>query len=316
VALSPGSILLVFTAPGRAPVRLPLLLERGEEVRLKVDFPPAADVPAGFVHVPPGRFLYGSSGDEGVRKTFFGGPPQHPVETGAYLIAENETTYAEWIAFLSALPREERRARTPAAKDQGFVVALTELPDGDYQITLGPEADPHVARTGEPIRYRGRTLRAEQRWLRLPVTGVTFEDMLAYAAWLDRSGRVPGARLCDEREWERAARGADDRAFPGGDQMDPDDANHDVTYGRNEQAFGPDEVGSHRASDSPFGVHDMAGNVWELTSSADDPSAPVARGGSFYQRNLDSASVNRAPFVPKHGAAFVGFRICATRKLP
>ena len=75
---------------------------------------------------------------------------------------------------------------------------------------------------------------------------------------------MPGARLCTELEWERAARGADDRLFPHGDELDADDANFDVTYGRVDSAYGPDVVGSHPASRSPFGVDDLAGNVFEL----------------------------------------------------
>ena len=82
-----------------------------------------------------------------------------------------------------------------------------------------------------------------QDWLRMPVSAISFEDAQAYVAWLSHTGRVPGARLCDEREWERAARGADARAFPGGAALEQDDANFDRTYGRIAAGFGPDEVG-------------------------------------------------------------------------
>src|SRR5262249_4652406 len=115
----------------------------------------------------------------------------------------------------------------------------------------------------------------------------------AYVAWLDRSGRVPGARLCDEHEWERAARGADDRLYPHGDVLDPDDANHDATYGRRPLGYGPDEVGAHPASESRVGVHDMAGNVWEWVRSVRDPGEAVIRGGSWYQDPLSCRSANR-----------------------
>src|SRR5262249_25131127 len=128
----------------------------------------------------------------------------------------------------------------------------------------------YVAETGQPLHYEHRTRRAEQDWARLPVAAVSYDDAVAFAAWLDRTGRVRGARLCDETEWERAARGADARTFPTGDTLGPDDANIDVTYGRDPLAYGPDEVGSHPASRSPVGAEDMAGNVWEWTRSVEN----------------------------------------------
>ena len=120
---------------------------------------------------------------------------------------------------------------------------------------------------GVSVVYPGRTVRREQAWERWPVVGVRVADARAYAAWLDRTGRVPGARLCTNAEWERAARGADDRLYPHGDELAPDDANWIKTYDEKAAALGPDEVGSHPASDSPFGVADLAGNAWEWTQN-------------------------------------------------
>lgn len=312
--VAPGSVVLVVSAPGRASVRLPILLERGEARRITLDLPLATAVPEGFVFVPPGRFLYGSAGADA--RTFFGTQPLHPVETGAYLIAEDETTFAEWIAFLRSLPPAERIQRIPRAGGDGFSVALTELSDGDYELTFGEETRRATARTGEPFHYLGRDRRATQDWTRFPVSGIRLDDVLAYAAHLDRTGRVPGARICNEHEWERAARGADGRLFPSGERLSADDANVDVTYGQNRLGFGPDEVGSHRASDSPFGIHDMAGNVWELTTSIADPQAPVVRGGSSFHLVADARGENRSPLGRAHRDAFVGARICATPRPP
>ncbi|WP_437587203.1 nSTAND1 domain-containing NTPase [Sorangium sp. So ce1000] len=310
----PGSVVLVLSAPGRASARLPLVLERGEARRIALDLPPAATMPEGFVFIPPGRFLYGSASADA--RAFFSTQPIHPVETGAYLIAENETTFAEWIAFLRDLRPAERIQRMPRGGGDGFVVALAELPDGDYELTFGQETHRAAARIGEPIHYVGRDRRATQDWTRFPVSGILLDDVLAYAAWLDRTGRVPGARVCTEHEWERAARGADGRAYPGGERLSADDANVDVTYGRSHLGFGPDEVGSHRASDSPFGVHDMAGNVWEFTSSVADPREPVVRGGSSFHQVVDARAENRNPIGAAHRDASVGARICATPGSP
>jgi formylglycine-generating enzyme required for sulfatase activity len=141
---------------------------------------------------------------------------------------------------------------------------------------------------------------------------VSYEDAVAYAAWLDRTGRFPGARLCDEYEWERAARGADARTFPGGPALATDDANIDVTYGRESVAFGPDEVGSHPGSRSPVGADDMAGNVWEMTRSVQARNAPVIRGGNWYTGELTARSANRENAEPSQRSVLVGLRLCAT----
>ncbi|WP_437275130.1 hypothetical protein WME90_28200 [Sorangium sp. So ce375] len=89
-----------------------------------------------------------------------------------------------------------------------------------------------------------------------------------------------------------------------------------VTYGRTPLGFGPDEVGSHRASDSPLRVHDMAGNVWGLTSSIVDPREPVVRGGSALQSAVEAQGENRHPVGAAYRDPFVGARLCATPGTP
>jgi formylglycine-generating enzyme required for sulfatase activity len=260
--------------------------------------------------VPPGPLLFGSAADASLRE-FFNAVPLHEVQTPGYLIARHETTYAEWLTYLEALPAEERARRTPAVGSSYLGLLSLEQRGGTWRLRMQPGSVAYEARAGEPLRYGKRGQRAVQDWLRMPVSGISFPDAEAYAAWLHRTGRVPGARLCTELEWERAARGADGREFPHGDVLAQDDANTDVTYGKEPAGFGPDEVGSHPASRSPFGVDDLAGNVWEWTRSALEPGKPVARGGSYYFSPTTSRSSNRELPEPGLRDLTVGMRVCA-----
>src|SRR4029079_17483014 len=128
-----------------------------------------------------------------------------------------------------------------------------------------------TARQGSPIVYPTRKIRASQDWLRMPVLGISQNDMQAYLDWLSRTGRVRGARMCDEVEWERAARGADGRAYPGSQfHLRGEDANIDATYGRVLGSYRPDAASRRAPSASPFGIDDLAGNAWEILAARDD----------------------------------------------
>jgi formylglycine-generating enzyme required for sulfatase activity len=164
---------------------------------------------------------------------------------------------------------------------------------------------------GEPLRYPYRKINREVAWERSPVTGVTLGDAAAFASWMRESGRLPGARLCTELEWERAARGADGRSYPPGDKVTPRDANFDATYDRHPMSFGPDEVGSHPRSDGPFGVSDQTGNAWEWVRGADPSAAPLMRGGSCYQDVISNHAANRYFGEASLRSPWTGLRLCA-----
>ena len=304
--LAPGSWMLTLTSGARPPVRLAVLLAPGEELTLAPSLP--ARVPGGFVYVPAGRFLFGAAAEESVRE-FFNTPPIHQVATGPFFIARHETTYRDWIAWLDALPPAERSRRAPHVGAQGLGGQLDLHRAGagwELSIQLGGRSQ--RLRRGDRLQLPARDRRREADWLDLPVAGVSRDDARAYAAWLSAS--VPRARLCTEHEWERAARGADAREFPSGDTLSPEDADFDLTYGKQPAAFGPDPVGAHPASRSPYGVDDMAGNVWEWVDSSVAEGESVARGGSYYSAANTCRATNRELPEATFRALIVGVRIC------
>ena len=309
VELSPGSYVLTLAAPGRAPIAWPFVMMRGETLAPSLTLP--ASLPEGFVYVAPGRFLFGTRHDE--MRNFDASTPLHLRTTDAFLIARHETTFGEWLDFLSSLPPDARARRTPrGAGNLHGAVHLETLADGSWQLALKPSEQSYAARLGSPIVYKGRTTRAAQDWRKFPVVGIDWDDVEAYAAWLRTSGRVPGARPCREDEWERAARGADDREFPHGDTLAPDDANFDETYGKQPLAFGPDAVGSHPASRSPFGLDDTSGNVWEWTRALGaSGDARVLKGGAYYYGAITNRIPNRQVVERTMRDATLGVRICA-----
>ncbi|TMQ03706.1 MAG: formylglycine-generating enzyme family protein [Deltaproteobacteria bacterium] len=133
----------------------------------------------------------------------------------------------------------------------------------------------------------------------------------AFAAWLVRTGRLPGARMCREEEWERAARGADGRIYTTGRQLLPSDANFDLTYGGTDLAFGPDEVGSHPASASVFGVEDLVGNASEMVETRRWNERTSMRAASWYRERIQQRLDNRFRSAPTARSIEMGFRLCA-----
>ncbi|WP_434388629.1 nSTAND1 domain-containing NTPase [Melittangium boletus] len=316
--LERGTWMLEARAPGRVPVRYPLRAEPGTELTLDLFLPEVERVPEGFVYVPAGAFLFGTAADENVRQ-FFNTTPLHTLHTGPFLIARTEVTYVEYLRWLEALPAAERALRSPhgaSATSVNAEVALTRSPQGRWHLRIMPNVVAYEADEGQPIHYTQRPREVAQDWRRMPVGAINFEDAKAYTAWLASTGQVPGARLCSELEWERAARGADAREFPQGDVLLPTQANFDETYGKVGANFGPDEVGRHPESQSPFGLEDMAGNVFEWVDSALEAGRPVARSGSYYYASSTARIPNRETPEPNFRDLSVGLRVCASAPLP
>lgn len=317
--LPPGSYLLILTplalgksAGERLPVIYPVSFERKEELELSVFLPQKGAVPDGFVYIPTGRAPFGSNANQSERRDFLYTVPLHNLWTDGFLIAQNETTYADWLTYLRELPPEERSRRLPRAGQAGGSGSLNlrQLPDGIFELSFQPTQVGYRVREGELLHFASGK-RPPIDWRKLPVTGISTEDANAYLAWLRASGRVKGARLCTEIEWERAARGADARHYPHGDELHPQDAAFDETYAKDPLAMGPDPVGSHPASRSVFGVDDMVGNAfeWVINSVSDKPYA--LRGGAYFYGLRTCRLDNRHESEPALHDPTVGLRVCA-----
>ncbi|HET6149219.1 MAG TPA: bifunctional serine/threonine-protein kinase/formylglycine-generating enzyme family protein [Polyangia bacterium] len=310
-ALAPGSYRLAVRAPGYADTFYPFELHRGEHLELELGLLPASAVPEGFAYVPPGDFWFGDA-DERLRTQFLDTVPIHRRYTAGFFIARHETTYREWIQYLEALPAAERSHHLLDVSTALRGSLQLRPVAGEWHLTFQPTSLRYDARAGDPFVYAGRGQRTRQDWREFPVAGTAPADAEHYVRWLRDTGRVPGARLCSELEWERAARGADDRTYPHGDRLEPDDANFDVTYGRVDSAFGPDAVGAHPASRSPFGIDDLAGNVFELTRSSVTADDFVIRGGAYYFAAVNSRITNRNTVPATIRDVTTGIRVCAS----
>jgi len=173
--------------------------------------------------------------------------------------------------------------------------------------------------------------------LKHPATRVTWYDANEFCQWAGRaSGLV--VRLPTEAEWEKAARGFDERLWPWGNERTALPANlkdtgttilrhADGRMSRQLNATGTVPVGCFSPrGDSPFGCVDMSGNVWEWTHTLyrpypyrpddgredeDDKGMRVLRGGSFLSPSWRARCSSRLRQPPGNRYAVdLGFRIC------
>jgi len=224
--------------------------------------------------------------------------------------------------FQMGSPADEPERDTDEAQHtvsiRPFAIGQTEVSFADY--------DRFAAATG-------RTLPDDAGWGRgaLPVINVSWDDATAYAAWLSEQTGRP-YRLPTEAEWEYAARAGTDSPFWTGACIHTDQANYDGNYDYNgcgaktgvyrQQALPVDSLAAN-----PWGLHQVAGNVWEWTCSAyadpydgketacisknDANTWPlrVLRGGAWTLLPAWLRSASRVRLRPSDRGVTLGFRL-------
>ena len=162
-----------------------------------------------------------------------------------------------------------------------------------YFIDTYPVTNAEFRRFAAAARYRPRdTVNFLRGWADgkpaagtedRPVTWVSLEDARAYARWA-------GKRLPTAMEWQYAAQGTDGRKYPWGN--DPDSTRCNPGLGH------PTPVAEYPGGKSPFGVMDLVGNVWQLTSDVYDNGSyyfVIMRGGSYYRPTSSAWYVQGGP---------------------
>ncbi len=214
-------------------------------------------------------------------------------------------------SFLMGSPDSDPEAKDDE-KPQHRVTIGTRFALGRYPVTFD-EYDHFCAATRrEKPKDRG--------WGRgrRPVINVSWEDAVAYCAWLawETGQRY---RLPSEAEWEYAARAGTTTRYSVGDEITEKDANFGMKLGKTT------EVGAYLAN--PWALYDMHGNVWEWCEDAWHGSyqgAPVdasawtdragaervLRGGSWHNSARFVRSASRFANDPGHRGRYIGFR-CA-----
>lgn len=267
VPLEKGSYRLRITAPGRAEVVYPVLIERGERWDgcppggrdpHPIPLPLLGEVDRDEVYVPAGWAWTG--GDPDAPDSL----PATRVWIDGFIVGRFPVTNEEYLAFLNDLVASGREAEARSAcprANRGTVAGANEAlsyartPDGRFQLK---ERD-----VGELWTPRG------------PAVLMSWHGAMDYAL-RHRVHLGRPYRLLHELEREKAVRGADGRLYPWGDFFDP-------TWAcmLNSHAGEPTraEVEAYPLDESPYGMRGGAGNSHDYCINAWRPEGPALHGG-------------------------------------
>ena len=330
VKLPRGNYLFVLRKEGHVDTRLPVAIPQHEDLARKlqnVRLLRKEHLPRDFLHVSRGPFVAGSV-DRDVYE------PLEPTvrSVSGFLMARLEVTVGEYLEFLNA-PEIQAIVQKERNVDKQEFVGLAKFSDlkADWSSKDLKELLPRKPTLflvpywrREPMFWFDRT---ETRWKAKekfsflqpdsPVHGISTVAAREYAAWRTRRVRALGRpwtfRLPTDEEWEKAARGADQRPHVWGDYLMHGFCHSAVGIFHEPLRGSVTTVGTHPIDESVYGIRDLGGSVAEPTRTRAGSLRMIIYRGADYQatdvRDYHAASRNRARMDEMH--RFLGIRLVA-----
>ena len=238
------------------------------------------------------------------------------ASTEAYEIMVTDVTAAQYADFLNTA-LADGSVKMDGEKIVGFypgdqfhgIKHEEKIEAGDWLFI--PLDDP-----SQRIKFDGSTFSVQSGYENHPMTNVTWFGAWGYCQYFE-------TRLPTEIEWEKAARGTDERPFPWGDEIQRGNANfyssrdpfEDMsTFGSRTSPVGFYNGQTYDGfqtvdSASPYGLYDMAGNVWQWTGDVyEGMHYRFLRGGSKDTYDMDLRIWVRNNATPTYFSPGVGFR--------
>lgn len=264
--------------------------------------------PNAWAKIPAGEFFFGQHNDI--------------TTTDAYEIMVTDVTTSQYAAFLNQaladgyikVSGDQIVGYYPGDEFHG-VKHEQEIAAGDWMFI--PLDDP-----SQRIKFDGHSFTVQTGYETHPMTMVTWFGAWGYCDYYDEY-------LPSEIEWEKAARGTDMRSFPWGDEIIRENANfyssRDPFEDMSSSGSRTTPVGFYNGktyngfvtldSPSPYGLYDMAGNVWQWTGDVyEGMHYRFMRGGSKDTYDMDLRIWTRNNATPVYFSPGVGFRCARDNK--